>query len=293
MEKICLIADSACDITREMAREYDIRVLPVSITYAGGEHKEFEEIKIEEYWDFLEQNEELPSTAQVSPVQHLEAYEKAKADGYTKIIELLINAAGSGTFASATVARDMYYAEHGHDIEICLIDSKNYSITYGKALILARRAINNGASFEQAIEIINEHISRVEAAAAVFSLRQLRKSGRIGGASALAGALLGIKPLIHLCDGSVDVVDKVRGDKQIIKKLCDYVDSRMDADYDQSEALYLLCSKIPEEYIVQVEAHLCEKCGVKSIERIPLGCSITTNTGPNILGIVYYGKKRA
>lgn len=293
MEKICLMTDSASDLTHKMAQEFDIRVLPVTITYAGQEHKEFEEIDVFEYWDYLEEHEELPTTAQITPTQYLEAFDRARKDGYDKIIAVLINGNGSGTYASGIVARDLYYAEHGQDMEIRLIDSKNYTIAYGKALILAREAITNGASFEEAAALIEDHVSRVEAAAAVFSLRQLRKSGRINGAAACVGELLGIKPLIHLCNGGVDVVDKVRGEKALIQKLCSFVDERMDPNASQRDAIYIIYSKVPEEYIRFVEEHLREKHGLDQVERIPFGCSVSTNTGPNILGIVYYGEKRA
>ena len=293
MEKICLMTDSASDLTHEMAKEFDIRILPVTITYAGKEHKEFEEINVSEYWDYLEENDELPTTAQITQAQYMEAFERARKDGYQKIIAVLINGNGSGTYASGIVARDLYCAEHGKDMQICLIDSQNYTIAYGKALILARKAIRNGASFEEAIAKIHDHISRVEAAAAVFSLRQLRKSGRINGAAACVGELLGIKPLIHLSNGGVDVVDKVRGEKVLIQKLCNFVDGRMDNAMPQDDAIYIIYSKVPEEYILTIEEHLRTKHGLDHVERIPFGCSVSTNTGPNILGIVYYGEKRA
>ncbi len=293
MEKICLMVDSAGDLTKSMAEEYDIRVLPFMITYGGCEHREFYDIDVAEYWDYLEQHEELPTTAQITPTQYLEAFASARADGYQKLIVVTINGNGSGTYGSGVIARDLYYAEHGRDMEIALIDSKNYTIAYGKAMILAREAICAGASFSDVVALIEDHVSRVEAAAAVFSLRQLRRSGRINGAAACVGELLGIKPLIHLCNGEVNVVDKVRGEKTLVQKLCDFVDARIDQHAPQERALHIIYSKVPEEYIYLVETHLREKYGFSHVPRIPFGCSVSTNTGPNILGIVYYGEKRA
>ena len=290
MEKICLMTDSASDLTREMAQEFDIRVLPVTITYAGAEHKEFEEIDVFEYWDFLEENEELPTTAQITPAQYLEAFDRARQDGYEKIIAVLINGNGSGTYASGIVARDLYYSEHGQDMEICLIDSKNYTIAYGKSLILARQAIVNGAGFEEVVRLIEDHVSRVEAAAAVFSLRQLRKSGRINGAAACVGELLGIKPLIHLCNGGVDVVDKVRGEKAVVSGIIRKVSDRV-VQSEKQNAL-LLYGDVPAARIEELEKRLFTELGFMGVTRCPIGVSVITNTGPQALAVAFYGRGR-
>ncbi len=292
MSKIRLMIDSACDLTHELCEKNDIKVLPVTIMYNGSEHKEYEEIDIKEYWDVLETSETAPSTAQISPAQYIEAFEEAKAEGYTDVICLVVNAAGSGTYNSGIMARDMFYADHGEDMKIHMIDSQNYSYAYGSAMLLARRAIDNGAEVSEVIDIIKDHCSRVEAAACVFTLKYLKKSGRVSGAAAIAGEFLGIKPIIHLCSCGVDTVGKVRGEKPAVNGLLDFVDSRMDKEQNQDDVACVLYANTSEEYIQMVEDFLYEK-GASKVARIPLGASILTNTGPNIVGIVYYGKKRA
>ena len=293
MEKIRLISDSACDLTHELAEKYDIKILPVSVMYGGAEHKEYDEIKPEEYWDFLETATEQPSTAQISPATYIEAFEEAKNEGYTTVICVAVNAAGSGTYNSGIMARDMFIAEHGEDMKIHMVDSQNYSYAYGYALILARNEISNGAGVDEVLDIINDHCSRVEAAASVFTLKYLKKSGRVSGATAIVGEALGIKPVIHLCSKGVDTVGKVRGEKAAVSELLKFVDSRIDKSRDQNGAAVVLCAKTNEEYIQMVEDYLHNTAGVKEVMRIPLGASICTNTGPNLVGIVYYGEKRA
>jgi len=290
--KICLMTDSASDLTHQIAKEYDVSVLPVTITYGGKEFKEFEELDIKEYWDFLENNDEQPTTAQITPVQYMEAFEKAKDDGYDEVICVTINAAGSGTYNSGLIARDLFYGEFGEDMKIHMVDSMNYSYAYGSALVRARKMIDEGKSSAEIIEMIQDHSSRVEAAATVFTLRNLKKSGRVSGASAYVGELLGIKPVIHLCSSGVNVVDKVRGDKMAVKGLLKFVDGRIDKTADQSKCACVLHGKTNDEYLIMVEEFLREN-GVEDVLRIPLGGSICTNTGPNIVGIVYFGEKRA
>ncbi len=293
MSKIYLLADSACDLTHELAKEYDIKILPVTITFDGREHKEFEELDIKEYWDFLEESDEQPTTAQVSPAQYLAEFEKAKAEGFDTVICLAINSAGSGTFGSGVIAKNLFYGEHGEDMKIYMVDSHNYSFAYGSALIRARKMINEGKGAEEIVKMMEDHCSRVEAAATVFTLRNLKKSGRVSGASAYVGELLGIKPVIHLCASGVNVVDKVRGDKMAVKGLLKFVEGRIDKSAPQKQCACVLYGKTNEEYIQLVEDFIRETCGIENVLRIPLGGSICTNTGPNLVGIVYFGEKRA
>lgn len=292
MEKVCLITDSASDLPKDLAQEYDIWVLPVTVTYGGKEAREYYDIEPKEFWDFLETHEELPSTAQISPAQYLEAFARAEAEGYDKVICLMINGDGSGTLASGKVAIDLYRTEHTGGLDIRLIDSKNYTIAYGQAMVLARQALREGVGFEEVVSLVEDHISRVEAVAAIFTLRQLKKSGRINGAAAFMGELLGIKPMIHLCDGQVNIPVKVRGDKALLPKMFDYVRERADRSADQRRACFVIHGDIPDREKEEVHAFLREEFGLENVRDIPFGCSLTTNTGPNVIGIVYYGEKR-
>ena len=292
MEKVCLITDSASDLPKEYAERYDIWVLPVRVTYGGVEKKEFYDIQPPEFWDFLEGNEELPSTAQITPSVYMAAFLKAKELGYTKVLCLMINGNGSGTYASGKVAVDLFYSEYGRELDIRVLDSKNYTIAYGQALVLARKALEDGANFEEAVELVEDHISRVEAVAAIFSLRQLKKSGRINGASAFVGEILGIKPVLHLCDGQVNIPIKVRGDKGLLPKMFDYVRQRAVRGADQKDAMFIIHGKVSDQEKAEVARFLEQEFGVKDVPFIPMGCSLTTNTGPNVVGIVYYGEKR-
>ncbi|MEG2569880.1 MAG: DegV family protein, partial [Clostridia bacterium] len=199
---------------------------------------------------------------------------------------------GSGTYASGMVARDMYLEEFGGDMDIRVIDSKGYTIAYGYALVRAREAINSGAQFDDVVEIVYDHISRVEAVAAVYTLGQMRKSGRIGGAAGLMGELLGIKPVIRLCDGVVDVIEKVRGERALLAKLTECVGERIDREANQNDACFIIYGKVEPADIDFVEDYIKRDMGISNVRRVPFGCSITTNTGPNVIGIVYYGKKR-
>lgn len=291
--KICLMTDSACDLTREIANEYDVRILPVTVTYGGEEYKESQDLDIKAYWDYLETSDEQPTTAQITPMQYMEEFEKAKNDGYGAVICLTINSAGSGTHNSGIIARDLFYGEHGEDMKIYMVDSKNYSYAYGSALVRARLMINEGKGVSEIIDMMEDHCSRVEAAATVFTLKNLKKSGRVSGASAYVGELLGIKPVIHLCSSGVNVVEKVRGDKMAVKALLKFVDSRMDKTAPQELCACVLYTKANEEYNQMVEDFLRETAGIEKVLRIPLGGSICTNTGSNIVGIVYFGEKRA
>ena len=110
---ICLLytsfADSACDIPRELAVKYQIDILPVQITHEGRTFREHYDITPEEYCKLLGSTDEIPVTAQITPVQFLEHYRQMHEAGYTHALGIIMNGKGSGCFQSACVAREDVY----------------------------------------------------------------------------------------------------------------------------------------------------------------------------------------
>ena len=112
MEKIKIITDTASDIDIKDAAEYGLGLLPLSITYDGKTYKEQYEISKEEYWRVLENCDEIPMTAQVTPQDFLDEYEKSFEEGYNKFIVVSLNGTASGTFNSANLAAGMFFENH-------------------------------------------------------------------------------------------------------------------------------------------------------------------------------------
>jgi DegV family protein with EDD domain len=289
-EKIWIFSDSTCDITHEEAERWNIGIVPLRINVGDQTYREFYEITPEEYWDILEREEELPTTTQVAMESFEEQYRKAKEAGCTHCIGLLINGKGSGTYQTSCIVRDMFYEENGTDMKIELIDSEKYAYLYGSVIIEAAKLRDAGASFEEIVADIKDRLSRIRAYLGVYNLKHLRKSGRISGGAAFVGDALGMKPVLLVDNASVDVVMKVRGDKNLIPKLVEL--AIKEAENPQEQTAFLLHAKVSEERLADTEARLLE-AGFGKVLRHPLGMAVTTNIGPLAIAIGFYRRSDA
>lgn len=290
MEKIHIFTDSTSDIPRTLCEKYGIEVLPISISYQGRSLREYYDITPQEYWKLLEDCDEIPTTAQVTPAQTLEAYRAARMRGCTHVLGILINAKGSGCYQSACVARDLYYEEYGHDMEIALLDSESYTYIFGHVVVGAARMRAEGETFEAIEAVAKSRLRRCEAVLGVYSLKHLKKSGRISGGAAFVGEALGLRPLSLVKAGAVTVIDKVRGDKNVASGIASQVKKRVSGAAQQTAGL--LYGDVPEERVAQLQRLLLEECGFARVERWPIGASVITNTGPLALAAFYYGAPR-
>lgn len=289
MEKIFIFADSACDIPRGLVEQYHIGIVPVQITHGGRTFREYYDITPEEYWKQLEQSDEMPVTAQITPMQLMDTYRYAKKAGYTHVLGVLINGKGSGCYQSACVARDMFYEECGRDMRIELIDSESYTMIYGRVLLDAARLRDQGDSFDAILGVVRSRLNRSEGVLGVYTLKFLKKSGRISGGAAFVGEALGLKPVSHVYEGAVTVCGKARGEKNLIPAMVELVRKRV--VNPQKQTAGLLYGDVPEKRIEELEKQLLA-LGFAAVERWPIGPSVISNTGPQALAVMYYGAPR-
>lgn len=290
MEKICIFTDSAADLTHEDAARWNIEIAPLHVTVDGRTYLEYYEISPEKYWKLLLESKDFPQTAQVSIESFMHIYSKAKEQGCTHCVGVLINSGGSGTYQAACIARDMFSDEFGNAMVIELIDSRCYSFTYGKVAITGAKMREEGKPFADILAEMNSRVKGMKAYVGIYNLRILKKSGRISGGAAFVGEALGLRPLAVVFDGAVDVMAKVRGDKAVVPKLVELVvKDAVDREHQTACVMY---GAVPEEQIKRAEQALLE-AGFAAVERRPLGVMVTSNTGPQALGIIFRGAPRA
>lgn len=289
MEKIHIFTDSSADIPKEIAEKYGIEILPITVTHDGKVMREYYDITAEEYWDILSDSKEIPQTAMITPTTFLESYQKAHEAGYTHIMGILINGAGSGTYAAACLAKDMFEEEHGKTMTIEILDSATYTYLYGRVVVEAAEMREMGESFEAIISLAKSHLARSEAYLGVYSLKHLKKSGRISGGAAFIGEALGLKPISHVYGAAVNVCDKVRGEKAMINGILKNIAARVDKP--EKQTAILLYGKIDKEKVDEMKQKLVNELGFCDVTVLPIGVSVITNTGPQAIAVGYYGKR--
>lgn len=287
MEKIHIFADSASDIPRAVCQTLGIEIVPIQIQIDGKTLREYYDVTPEEYWAMLEAAKEIPTTAQITPTAVLEIYRAAHKNGCTHVIGMMINSKGSGCYQSACVARDLFYEEYGQCMQIELIDSQSYTYIYGHIVAEAAKMRMQGENFAAIVAVIHSRVARAEAVLGVYRLTHLKKSGRISGASAFVGEALGVRPISLVGHGAVTVIDKVRGDKNVIAGMIKQIQARV-VDAPQQIA-GLLYGDVAKEQIAQLEEQLLHVCKFAAVEQAPIGASVITNTGPLALAVYYYG----
>ncbi len=287
MEKIYMFTDSASDIQPEQARRWNVGVVPLQLMINGKTYREFYDVTPQEYWKMMLESEEIPQTTQAQMEDIMKQYRKAKEEGCTHCVGLLINARGSGTYQAANVVRDMFYEENGRDMVIELIDSACYAFMYGSVVIMGAQMREAGAPFDKIVDAMRSKVACMRAYLGIYTLRHVRKSGRISGGAAFVGEALGLKPISLVYDGAVDVCMKVRGEKAVIPRLVEM--SVRDAVDKENQTVYVAYAAVPEDHIEQAE-QLLRRAGFGRVERCPLGAAITTNAGPQSIAVIFSGK---
>lgn len=200
-----IVTDSTCDLPSAIVAELDITVVPLSVFFDEEGLLDGVEIQADEFYERLRAAERLPRTSQPSVEQFKAAYEVIDADS-EGIVSIHISSKMSGTMNSASVAREQLAG----GMAIDLVDSYNVSLGLGAVVVEAAEAARGGASHAEVADVARKAAARVHVVAAVDTLEYLRRGGRIGRARSLLGALLSIKPILHVDGGEMAPLDRVR-----------------------------------------------------------------------------------
>ena len=227
MSKIAILTDSSCDIPQELAEKYGIDIMGFHILLDDEDIVEREKYTPEEFYDKMRAAKGIPSTAAITPIQFCEKYCQYVDEGYTDVIHVPINRSGSSTYNNAVMAQGMLREERPeHHLNIHLLDPHTYSMVFGWYLCEMARKLQNGAELRHVISEFETQMNKMEVILGPYSLKQMKKSGRISAAAAVMGELMGIRPIITLIDGKTRVESKVRGDDKVIPAMIDLCKKR-------------------------------------------------------------------
>ncbi|MGI6028722.1 MAG: DegV family protein [Candidatus Heteroscillospira sp.] len=213
-----IITDSSSDITLNRAKELDIQVIPLTVTFDGTSYLDGVEISADAFYQKLASSKELPTTSQPSPEAFIPLFTEIKEKGDSAVV-ILLSGALSGTCQSATIARQMVGCADIH-----IVDSKNVTVGLQALVDQALEMRAQGLSAAGIAEKLSEMAERVVLLAMVDTLEYLYKGGRLSRTAKIAGTLLGFKPIITISDGAVKLLGRGRGAKNTIEKLLDISD---------------------------------------------------------------------
>jgi DegV family protein with EDD domain len=202
MPGVRVVADSACDLPDELVAQHRLTIGPLTIRFGA---EELADVGPKEFWVKCRQSPTLPQTAAPAPGAFVEAFRQLAADGADGIICINLASKLSATFQSAeAAARDL------DGVKIAVIDSTSVSLGQGLLVVAAARMAEEGKGLEEIAAYVAGATARVKVFGVLDTLENLKKGGRIGGAQALLGSMLAIKPVIEVRDGVVHEESKQR-----------------------------------------------------------------------------------
>lgn len=201
-----ILTDSSCDLPKDVIAQLGVTVVPLYVTFEDGLMvRDGVEISGDAFYEKMLTCKELPTTSQPSPDAFLQHFYEAKQAGDT-VVAVLLSAELSGTYQSARLAADLV----GYD-GIFLVDSQTLCLALGLLVQLAARYAAQGKSAAQIVTLLEVAKQHLHVYAVIDNLKYLRKGGRLPASAAIAGGLLGIKPIITIIEGKVALGGKARG----------------------------------------------------------------------------------
>jgi DegV family protein with EDD domain len=214
-----IVADTACDLPDDVADAFGIVFVPLHVRFGATELLDREQLSAKEFWARCAGSPELPETAAPSPGAFSAAFESLASAGADGVVCVTLSSKLSATNeAAAQAARSI-----GSDFPVEIIDSFSVTMGEGFVALAAAETAATGAGIAEVVEVANSTRSRLSVFGAIDTLENLRKGGRIGGAAALLGALLSIKPVIEVRDGAVEQESKQRTRAKSLRYLADKV----------------------------------------------------------------------
>jgi DegV family protein with EDD domain len=271
-----IVTDSSCDLTDEEVAAHGIEVVPLTIRFGDEELEDRTQLGVEQFYEKLGTSAVLPETAAPAPGKFEAAFRRQAAAGADAIVCVNLSAGLSATMQSAQNAAKAVEGE----LDVRVLDSRSITSGLGTQVLLAADAAAGGASVDEVVALVEDLSARTHVVGALDTLDNLKKGGRIGGAQALLGSLLSIKPILDISTGTVEEAGKARTRRRALEVLRDKVVEAGAVEHlcvthgfapDLDDMLRLLAEHHPRE----------------SIRVGHIGPVIGTHGGPRVMGVTW------
>lgn len=281
MRKIGIVMDSTGYLTQDILEKLKICVVPLSVNI-GNETFLETDLSNTLFFDKLKNITGMSTTSQPSVGSFLTAYESLFSSGVEEIFSIHLSSAISGTLKAAQMAANL-----ASNSRIHLFDSKSSALGLGTLAWAAAEWAEQGMSAAEIMEQLVDLRNKVNLFFIVNTLENLRKGGRIGGAAALIGTLLQIKPILYFNQqAEIDVFDKVRSSSRAWQRVLE----ELNRSVSSTGKRYRICVmhvNIPEEgdnLLREMQA----KFPGHEIRLFEAGAVIATHVGTGAFGLTYH-----
>ena len=283
MPEVKIITDSCSDLPAEVVDGYDIEFLNIEVNINNKVYYDRADLQPEEFYQLIEEQQEVPKTSRITPTKFKEIYKKALKD-YDHVFVIAFSSKLSGILESAVIAKKELGSE-----KITVIDSKAASVGQGLLVYQAAKMFRAGSSVQKVGERILVTASKLEHIFAVGDIEMLKRGGRISKTKAVMANILNIKPILHIQDGKILPYDKIRGKKRMISYLLNEIETK--ADKPESQIIGLTYSQ-NEEYALKLKAKIESRFNPQEIFISEIGAAVGSHAGPGTLAVVFKNSKQ-
>lgn len=279
MHNIHIITDTTAGITREFSNRYHIPIIPQIINFEDKSYYEGIDIDNATFMKMLKVSKELPKTAAPPPELFIKEFNDL-VPGHGTIFCIHPSSEVSGTIRAATIAANEF---PGADIRV--IDTRTIGSPTASLVQLAAELVTAGDDADSIEKKIKTLIPRNRIYFVVDTLEYLAKGGRIGGATALLGTVLKIKPILAIKDGKVDQFEKERTQKHAINRLIDLVKDQASRKGDAY--ISVMHAAVPA-LAQDLASRLCLEFNLNSVPVLDVPPAIVVHGGPGILAAAFF-----
>ena len=269
MAGVRIVTDSSCDLDPADCERLGIEVVPLSIRFGDDEYEDRSELSAEGFYEMMAERDELPETAAPSPGRFEAAFRHQAGAGADAVVCINLSSDLSATMAAAENAARAV----ADDLPVHVIDSRSITAGLGTQVLLAAERAAAGASADEVVALVEDLRARTHVVGSLDTLENLKKGGRIGGAQAMFGSLLSIKPMIDISTGVVEEAGKHRTRKKSLQALRDKI-----TEEGPVEHLAIMHGMAPDlDVMLDLVGDLEHRVG-------HIGAVIGTHGGPRVVG---------
>ena len=284
MKPIIIVAETGSDITKELAAQYDIRIVPMHVAF-GEETLDDGSFPVQKICDYYNDHHKLPKTSGCTPADFEVMFDRIHEENpEAQILYLAYSAVTTCSYQSAVIAAE------GRDY-VTAIDTKQVSIGQAAVVIEIAKLLQEHPqmTLKEAVEASNALIPRAKMCFLPDNLEFLRAGGRVSNVVALGSRILHIHPCIEILDGKLIATRKYRG--RMVKLAAQLIqDYAKEYDLDR-ECLWLVYTVGLSEAVRESAQQAAQECGFKQINWIQAHGVITTHGGPAAFGMAGIAKK--
>ena len=278
MGKVAVVTDSVAMLPERLAKDLDIRVVPIVLNHGGRSYRDGIDLTTSEFYRLLRTADELPTTSAPSVGEFAGTFEEALSSAEA-VVTVHVSSELTSVYRNALLAAETIAGDRVH-----VLDSRSATMAQGFIALAASRAARAGADFEAVVAAAEEVRSKVRFFAFLETLEYLRRGGRVGGAAALMGNALQLRPIVHVVDGRIAPLARPRTRRKATQALLDIMSSEVADRSVHAAILHADSSEDAEDLRRRVQDRFdCVELHVTELTPV-----MGTHTGPGLLGLAYH-----